>query len=793
MNTRRGPLFVIGMAFFCFLFLAGSVSAKEKSDSPVAEEAGKEQKSEELLFQSLVDSKTKEIQKIQEDAAKTRERIAEISSTLKTLLQSAEQRFQRTMVMAKMAKGSPYETRASLNEFKMLDKEIESAVKPVQIMLEEVQVRLDTLNILAEEMDKRWAASLGRELRGEVQDFQKLMNSVRSKLKETHAGLSKLLKSTEEMTSAIKEQIAVLEAVLPEFWKKFFLVPTAPMLELDTWARSAERFQAWVENFPIYFSSQLPVTFQERLDWGGRLFMFWVLIFGLPFFLVRKLTAIRALLSPRQKRAIFLGWLCTSIALAMLGSFLSGKYRQTQLQLSVVHILLFYGVMKISWILRSLALKGRDSYSLRPLFWLFSASVLLQFLNLPGLILGLAWLTILLLVGLAMAFRKPEPRLERSICILTPVVTSLLFLATVFGWGQVSVLGGQLFALIVIGIQAALGLSSSLRLAMDRLPKTGFYPVLHGAVVGLGTPVIWLVVIMSVFAWLTVYLGSDFVYQKVSNLNLSWGTFSLNFLRIAGIVVVFYLTKSVVVIWDSVMEAKEFKWRNIDPGAASSLQTMGGYVIWIVFGLIAMNVLGISLTSLAVIAGGLSVGIGFGLQNLINNFISGIILLFARTIQPSDIIELNGIWGTVRKVNIRNTEVQTFDNAVMFIPNSDLLSGQLTNWTHRRDKRMRRDIGVGVAYGSDVAGVKRVLAEIADNNPHVLRYPEPQVIFQNFGASSLDFVLRVWIDNIDYSISTLSELREEIDRRFREESIEISFPQMDIHVRQGDGVLRVER
>jgi small-conductance mechanosensitive channel len=220
---------------------------------------------------------------------------------------------------------------------------------------------------------------------------------------------------------------------------------------------------------------------------------------------------------------------------------------------------------------------------------------------------------------------------------------------------------------------------------------------------------------------------------------------------------------------------------------------MGGYVIWIAFALVSMNVLGISLTSLAVIAGGLSVGIGFGLQNLINNFISGIILLFARTIQPGDIIELNSIWGTVHKVNIRNTEVQTFENAMMFIPNSDLISGQLTNWTHRRDKRMRRDIGVGVAYGSDVEKVKRVLEEIAENDQHVLRYPEPQIIFQNFGASSLDFVLRVWIDSIDYAISTQSELREEIDRRFREESIEISFPQMDLHIRPGDGVLRVER
>lgn len=239
------------------------------------------------------------------------------------------------------------------------------------------------------------------------------------------------------------------------------------------------------------------------------------------------------------------------------------------------------------------------------------------------------------------------------------------------------------------------------------------------------------------------------------------------------------------------LDDEHMRWKGIDHGAAASLQRIGIYCLWLLYGLVSLNLLGISLTNFAVIAGGLSVGIGFGMQTIISNFISGLILLFDRALRPGDIIEVGGLWAKVMSVNIRNTEVQTFENAKIFVPNSALISGQLVNWTHRNDMRIRRDVSVGVAYGSDVQMVKRLLSEAAAEHPAVLSNPAPGVLFSNFSPSSLDFTLRVWIRHVDLALSTCSELREAIDAKFKEAGVELAFPQMDIHIRPSDGVIQI--
>ena len=155
--------------------------------------------------------------------------------------------------------------------------------------------------------------------------------------------------------------------------------------------------------------------------------------------------------------------------------------------------------------------------------------------------------------------------------------------------------------------------------------------------------------------------------------------------------------------------------------------------------------------------------------------------------QEGDIIDLGGTMGTVRKVSIRATTVETFDNAVIFVPNADLVSNRLTNWT-RNSLTIRRDVAVGVAYGSDVELVTRLLLEVAKAHKRVLHHPGPVVLFDNFGPSSLDFILRVWVDDIAVGVSTASDLRVEIDRVFRENNVEISFPQLDLHVRSAEGL-----
>jgi potassium-dependent mechanosensitive channel len=241
------------------------------------------------------------------------------------------------------------------------------------------------------------------------------------------------------------------------------------------------------------------------------------------------------------------------------------------------------------------------------------------------------------------------------------------------------------------------------------------------------------------------------------------------------------LTYIIVYFWRNLLRNKLLDHSDLEPGLKDSVTTISVYLVWTLGILVALHAFGLSPTSMAVAFGALGIGLGFGLQNIFNNFISGIILLFERPIQVGDAIEINGMWGEVRKINVRSTLVQTYDNASLIIPNAEFISSQVTNWSFK-DMRLRRTVVVGVAYGSDVNLVKKTLEEIASKIQNVLKFPVPQVIFADFGDSALIFRLRVWTD-IDHMLTVESDIRFEIYRLFEERGIEIAYPQLDIHVR----------
>ncbi|MGD8291519.1 MAG: mechanosensitive ion channel [Desulfobacterales bacterium] len=258
---------------------------------------------------------------------------------------------------------------------------------------------------------------------------------------------------------------------------------------------------------------------------------------------------------------------------------------------------------------------------------------------------------------------------------------------------------------------------------------------------------------------------------------------SLNFSvkgMVLGIFIVF-ITHLFLRVGRALLKEKILDKRPIERGLKDSILTIASYLGWALGLVLALGFLGVNTTSLAVIFGALSIGIGFGLQNIFNNFISGLILLFERPIQVGDYVEVGGLWAEVKKINVRSTVVQTFDNASVIIPNSEFISQQVTNWSFR-DKRMRRNLEVGVAYGSDVDLVEKTLLEIALATPRVLKYPRPDVLFVDHADSALIFRLRIWVDVDDYW-AVASRIRFDIDRRFRELAIEIAFPQRDLHIR----------
>jgi small-conductance mechanosensitive channel len=302
--------------------------------------------------------------------------------------------------------------------------------------------------------------------------------------------------------------------------------------------------------------------------------------------------------------------------------------------------------------------------------------------------------------------------------------------------------------------------------------------LIDAVMVSIAVPVA--IMIFTDIAWADLVLG---LQQAFIGIQVGGIHFSLRSILLAALM--FVIVLAVMRFFQRMLSTRVLPNTKLDQGLQHSVSAIFGYAGICLAVLLAVSAAGLDLSNLAIIAGAISVGIGFGMQSIVNNFVSGLILLVERPIKVGDWIVVGADQGFVKDIRVRATEIETFDRSSIVIPNSELISNRVLNWT-LKERSGRGIIKIGVSYGADVEKVRAILLEMADKRREILSYPAPQVVFMDFGASSLDFELRYFLRDIGDVVAVASSIRFEVVQRFRDEGIEIPFPQRDINLRDID-------
>lgn len=431
--------------------------------------------------------------------------------------------------------------------------------------------------------------------------------------------------------------------------------------------------------------------------------------------------------------------------------------------------------------------------------------VLLEFILSVGLLLWFAWLLQQrylenLLAGLAFAPESWGARILRGLRLLVWVMLGAIIVSDLLGFQILSLYLAEatcntLLVAVVFWFLAHLGedfcahfthpteglLAKKFDVAATKLETLhSFLPRSFNFIIFLMVllliPLFWNVP-WSFYQTLfrVISQGPNLGPVRISPLAIILAVISIYGARLFSQLIRFYLEKRVFTrtVWNV--------------AAQQTISTAVNYSLMALGIILALGFLGVNLTNLALIAGALGVGIGFGLQNVVNNFVSGLIILFERPIKVGDLLEIDGKWGEVRAIRVRSTVFETQDHCILIIPNSDLLSSKIQNWTHSGVRPFRLTLKVGVAYGSEVEKVLAVISQVCRDNSRVLLSLEPQIIFQAFGDSALEFVIRVHLRSPDDRDPATHELNRAIYQALQAAGIEIPFPQRDLHLKTPPG------
>lgn len=760
------PLFPL--ACLLLLLFPGSAAAEPAAD-PGAE------RTVQHVWDSLLQGHLQNLADISAQASELADRLPGLTVRLSDEVRNIRAEFERLSAIAQVSRNMPAELNVVAERTRRLKERLDSLAAPLQTSMDDLASRLEDLSAL--ETDAADPASETMEV------FRSELSKTRQRINRIQARLSAALSPVTRLRADIDALQKRLDEIMPSLWRNYYLSPSGKLYDPANWTAEIDRLPSVREVLSLRLTTEIPQTVR---DWG--LAFVRVLVILLPLTVLLRLSHRPMQRAPaplregwrRIERNSAL-WLLLGLSLHY-SAWTNGNHYQ--ILSSAGTMSLCWGQMSLAWDLSSFG-KPRTS-RLTPLWPMFlpllTGMILLYFDPFP-VFLGTAWLAALsLILWRAHQRAHADEKLPRFLLGGFTATAWLSLLLTLFGFARLSILICMGYTALALCVQQAVSLMHVGNVVEQYLPSEGGRGLAAGLALALALPAVLLVATLTPTLWILAYPGGAYLLQHVARMGFNIGQVSFNAVQVVSIFIAFYLTRSLISVGLTFMKGLRQQGMKLDPTLIGPFQTAYTYALWAIFVLFALSSLGFSLTSLTVVAGGLSVGVGFGMQNIVQNFISGLMVIFGQIIREGDVVEVSGTMGIVRRVNIRSTQIETYENATVFIPNSQFLSTSFTNWTHN-GRMVRREVAVGVAYGSDLSLCMKLLSDVAEEQPRVLSHPAPAVFFTDFGDSSLNLLLRYWVADIDHGMSTMTDIRIRINDVFTKHGIEISFPQMDVHIR----------
>ena len=665
------------------------------------------------------------------------------------------------------------------------------------------QAALDRVNKIDNSLPdalKNNASRLMPEFKPMLKDISLAQTRLTALLKRYDAAMA----PAQTLLDNMQKDADKISAQLPESWKQYYLHGPEPYLSAKSWEGALKMLSFIPQIMAIRIPVEIPTTPEGWQTAALRGLLMLTLSSLLSFMLYRRIGHDSDHPVIRHIFRVSIIWICVGFALGGASLSLDNEFYRVFLALGNMSLIL--GQMCLAWDLRRLQHPSAPQIA-SPLWNLMPLTLcayILIYLPLPRVVALLLWLLALGLRIVARRFRHQRaaansesvevsadgsassagkiPEMERGIMQGAGILLWVCVAMTLCGLHIYSMALYLLYSSCALALQLSVASMSLCSRLNDNLPKEGGSAAFASIPLALAAPCIIVLALAAVSLWLCTLPGGVVLLSHYVLQGVNVGATQFNMLQVLLIISAFFITRTFVRMGTLFLQRLPRRVQ-IDVTLIPPLQTTLTYASWALFGLFVLRSLGMELSNLAVVAGGLSVGIGFGMQTIVNNFVSGLLLIFSRSMQVGDVVEVGGTVGRVRKISVRATIVETYDNASIYVPNSEFVSGRLTNWT-RSSRTTRRDVVVGVAYGSDTALVMKLLLNAANATENILKYPSPVVLFSDFGASTLDFTLRFWVQDYDLAVSTASNVRLAIERLLREHNIEVAFPQMDVHIKE---------